>query len=237
MPEKVQIVTVTYKPKTDYLRNAQVILSNCQRTVVSLLDAFDNPGGQPRPHRAPTDPEQDILRAMVLFASSGTDAMVKQIVKDVLKPALESVPHAGKAFSEFVSKRLLKKTAAGESIDVAFLSDAITNPAGREHLIDLFQEHLTGGSLQSTQELFKVAAVFSIDPKQLIADPKRLEPIFVARNYIAHEMDVDFTQVNRSRRSRKRDDMVEMANTLVGLNETFLKAVDTNMVGATPESK
>jgi hypothetical protein len=164
---------------------------------------------------------------MVLFASAGTDAMVKQVVKDSLGIAISIMPSARKALTEHVAKRILRKTTVGESVDAIFLSEVLINENRTDALIQQLIKHLIAGSLQSTPELLKVAAVFSIKPKDLLSDVSKLDDAFTARNYIAHEMDVDFTQPNRSRRARKRDDMVFMANTLLNVDESFLRAVDS----------
>jgi len=44
----------------------------------------------------PTDEDEDLLRAMLLFAGSGLDAMVKQLIADALPGVIEqtSIPSA-----------------------------------------------------------------------------------------------------------------------------------------------
>jgi hypothetical protein len=173
----------------------------------------------------PTDEEQDLLRAMLLFASSGLDSLVKQLIRDALPTILETSPAATKMFKTFIERRL----RSGENIDHRLLADVIGDREPRARLVQLLVDELTSRSLQSTEELLKAGASFDIPSDEIARDPRRLTDIFRARNQIAHEMDVDFTRPNRSRRPRARQGMVTYTNEIFRVANAFLTGVDSRI--------
>jgi len=69
---------------------------------------------------------QDLLRAMLLFACSGLDAVVKQLIEDSLHDVLQHDLGAQREFQKFVERRLKRTPASEESIYFCFLR----SPAG-----------------------------------------------------------------------------------------------------------
>src|SRR3990172_5492484 len=53
-----------------------------------------------------TDEEQDILRAAVVFAGAGLDAVAKELVREALPHLLERDPKAHEGLEDFAFKRL-----------------------------------------------------------------------------------------------------------------------------------
>jgi hypothetical protein len=170
----------------------------------------------------PTDEEQDLLRAMLLTASAGLDSMVKQLIRDALPQLITSREASRQAFKAFVERRL----RIADEVDHKLLADVLAEFSPRDRLISLFVADLTSRSLQSKDELFKVGAAFDIPSRQLISDPEQLIAVFQARNQMAHEMDVDFTRPNRTRRPRARDAMVSKTNLVFDISNKFLLGVD-----------
>lgn len=76
----------------------------------------------------------------------------------------------------------------------------------------------------------RVGSYFDIPSRDLVADPRDLQKIFNARNEIVHEMDVDFGQVNRNRRSRTRATMTSYTDEIFGVAGRFLAEVDKRCV-------
>lgn len=69
---------------------------------------------------------------------------------------------------------------------------------------------------------------------QLATDAKMTQiyiatEIFYVRNQISHEMDIDFTQTNRSRCPRRRDKMISYTNELLKIGKAFLEHVDRKL--------
>jgi hypothetical protein len=74
--------------------------------------------------------------------------------------------------------------------------------------------HLTGSSLQSADEVQKVAGALGIDDKDLRKRVEALKPLFVARNEISHELDLQSPEKadDRTRRSRGMGKTVTICN-------------------------
>ena len=90
-------------------------------------------------------------------------------------------------------------------------------------------EELTSNSLQSTEELLRVASYFDIPSQEITKDPQKLSDIFLARNQIVHEMDVDLSRTNRNRRSRTRQLILDYTNEIFHISKTFLDEVDKRL--------
>src|SRR5690349_10645733 len=85
-------------PASSLCQNAYVILCNAHDAASSFLEAFQDVRKARRAKGMPTDEEQDLLRAMLLFASAGLDSLVKQLIRDALPAVLESNEAAAEMF-------------------------------------------------------------------------------------------------------------------------------------------
>jgi hypothetical protein len=85
---------------------------------------------------------------------------------------------------------------------------------------------LTASSLQSKDQLLRVAAYFAIEASEISADLAKLQKIFQARNQIAHEMDILLGQQNRGRRQRRAEDMKDYASFILTTAVAFYTAVE-----------
>jgi hypothetical protein len=71
------------------LKKASVIICNTYETACSFLDAFETIRKNRSARGGSTDEEQDLLRAMLIFSTSGLDSMFKQLIKDVLPEVIK----------------------------------------------------------------------------------------------------------------------------------------------------
>jgi hypothetical protein len=211
----------TKPPVGSPLLNAYYILCNTHDAASSFLDIFNRDRKARNAKGAPTDEEQDLLRAMLTFTSSGLDSMVKQLVADCLVLVINADEGAAKMFRAFVETKISTK----EGIDSKFLSQVLADDAPKNVMLQALVDHLRASSLQSKNELFKVGAYFNIPSAELCTDTKLLQNIFDARNQIAHEMDIDFTQSNRSRRPRAKQTMIDYTNELFRIAGVYLDKV------------
>jgi hypothetical protein len=211
------------RPRNSVLQNAHTIFINSIRAAYSFLHQFETSRRGRR--GAPTDAEQDLLRAMLTFASSGLDSMVKQLVRDALPQVIEKDDGSMILFSERVEKSIFKK----QDTDTKLLTKAILSDSPRKTLIENFINELTENSLQSAEELLRIGAYFNIASGDITTDVDKLKQIFRVRNQISHEMDIDFTQSNRSRRPRRRDKMISYTNDLLKIGKAFLEHVDRKL--------
>jgi hypothetical protein len=148
--------------------------------------------------------------------------MIKQLVKDTLHAVIASRPGATQNFKEHIANRL----KVGEEVDREFLADVLGDSDPRKKLIAHLIIDLTAKSLQSTDQLLRIASYFDIPSREITTDANHLRTVFKARNQISHEMDVDFTQPNRSRRPRARGMMIGFANDIFLVSSNFLRGVD-----------
>jgi hypothetical protein len=212
------------KPQSDIAQNAYIILCNSQKAATSFLDQFK--ASRKGRRGTPTDIEQDLLRAMLVFASSGIDSMVKQLARDTLPDIIKKDAGAMSVFVERVEKTIYRD----QNLNTKLLVKAIMADSPRDTLIQDLIEELTSSSLQSAEELFRVGSYFNIASAALTKDIDKLKTIFRVRNQISHEMDIDFEQPNRSRHPRKRDEMISFTNELFRVGKTFLEQVDKKLM-------
>jgi len=218
------------QPNSSECQSGYIILSNAHDAASSFLEAFTSVRASRHARGMPTDEEQDLLRAMLLFASAGLDSLVKQLVRDALPTILESNEQAADMFKIFVERRL----RSGDDVNHKLLADVIGDREPRARLVSLQVSELTSSSLQSTDELLKAGAAFDIRSQEITNDPRRLTEIFRVRNQIVHEMDVDFTQPNRSRRPRPRGLMEGYTNGVFRVANNFLVGVNAKIPVQTP---
>jgi hypothetical protein len=204
------------EPQQPETKQAYKILASAHASSSSFLDAFDAAASGEE-----TDTQQDLLRAMLVFASAGLDSMAKQLIKDALAQVIQLRPGARENLRTFVERRLAREESADKLLAVA-----LTSPDPRGELIASLIDELGAGSLQSAEELSKLAAYFDIPTAELIGDHGLLAEIFRVRNQITHELDVDFAQEGRHRRHRDRDTMCRYTTELLRVAGVLLDAVE-----------
>ena len=204
------------KPAT---KDASTVLRHAHATASSMLAAFDRRSGAGKVGR-PKDVDQDLLRAMVVFAGAGLDSALKQLIRDAL-PALidQGDPDARKAFERFAENRLSDNRA---------IARLLISDSPRQGVIDQLVEERTAGSLQSWEELTKVAGYFGV--VEQIPIKADLKPAFDCRNLIVHELDVDIDgPAPGNRKPRSKDEMVSHASGLLKTASEIVKAVDAKL--------
>ena len=162
---------------------------------------------------------QELLRAMLTLASSGLDAMIKQLVRDALPEVIDLRPGAQEQFRRFVERRLKRDGAP----DYSFVADVIATREPRSRLTDEMVGRLTDRSLQSVEEILRVGSYFDIPSKDLIPDPDAVREVFAKRNQIVHEM--DFDSATGDRRQRQSRDMRADTQELFTIADRFLTKV------------
>ena len=213
-------------PVTDEAWPAFLVLLHASHTAGSLLDAFDERTSQ-RGQGAPSDVDYDLLRAMLVFACAGLDSMIKHLIEEALPAAINHLEGAQKRFEEFVQRKL------NQDDKRTWLGKVLTTPDPRNRLVEEFVADLVAGSLQSRDKILSMGALFGLGMKDLIDNPQSLNEVFHARNQIGHEMDMDLTgQQRRSRRPRRRDETVALAELVLECGANFLKGADVALANA-----
>lgn len=213
------------KPKNQLLLNSYIILVRTHDTASSFLDIFNQKRRTRNARGAPTDEEKDLLRAMLIFATSGLDSLIKQIIRDALPTIIDLHDGSAEHLKLYVEKRIKSK----EEIDHKFIAQIIVDKKPRNCLINDLINDLTSYSIQSLEQILKVAAFFDIPSKKITSNNSNIKQIFHVRNQIAHEMDIDLIQPYRNRRSRRQRQMIQYTNDILELALNFLNQVKSKL--------
>jgi hypothetical protein len=174
-----------------------------------------------------THAQQDLYRAMLIFACAGLDIFVKQLIRTKLFKLIEADKKAEAKFKEHVRRGISKDDKAVLNTVALALIDR--NP--REIFLADYVEGMTGESLQSVEELCKVSEASGLDTKTIFDGTKRnlLKDAFTVRNQIIHEMDITVSvesakrSGHRTRRQRRADIMEKHTEAILDLaQELFL---------------
>jgi hypothetical protein len=210
---------------------AVLILETAHESAGALLSAYDLARQQRgRPRGMTTDAEQDLLRSMLVMAGAGLDATVKQLIQDALPALLQVDDKAQNSFEKFVARRLAPEGGTGGAgAGIRLLASALASPAPQRRLISEYVDHLTGGSLQSSESLFEVAAALGADPSGVGIKPQDLSPIFQIRNKIIHELDVNLSDHLRTRNLRSQKVMVSHTNRIFVLAANLVRSAHARL--------
>ena len=92
-------------------------------------------------------------------------------------------------------------------------------------MVAAYVDDLLAGSLQSVDRLFEALAALGLQGA-IPLDRDYFQSVFRDRNDIIHEMDMDFADPHRRRRSRRKDPMVKATNALLVFGGSTIRAVD-----------
>ena len=210
------------KPKQTELLDAHSILSRAIDSAESFFSAFNQVRSARSAKGTPTDHEQDLLRAALLFAAAGLDSMVKQLIRDALPNVIENDEGARQQFSDYVQTKINKNN----SFDTKLITFALLSDHPKFYFRSELIKELTGSSLQSKDQILRAAAYFAIPADEITSHPNKLKIVFDSRNQIAHEMDVLLGQINRSRRSRAFNTMHDYTTYILKISIAFYVAVE-----------
>jgi hypothetical protein len=207
----------------DKAHNAYSILCSTHETVTSLYNIYKTLINQKDQDKI-TEQEQDLLRAILIFATSGIDSMIKQLIRDSLPLIIQNDAGAANIFSSFIEKEISKK----DELNIRLLTSALICGTPKDHFIEYMIRNLTSNSLQSKDELLKIASYFNIPSIVLTKDINLLKEIFDVRNQIAHEMDFDYRI--QGRRRREESVMISYTNEILRISQVFLHEVDKKLL-------
>ena len=81
------------EPAAPELRSTHLVLVHTRATVESFLETFED-RQKHRGRGAPADRDVDLLRAMLVFACSGLDSLIKHAIRDALPAVIDRVERA-----------------------------------------------------------------------------------------------------------------------------------------------
>lgn len=225
MPNQIRGVgTETENITLACLSKTKLILQHAHESPRSILKAFDRArrarGGS---RGGTTDEEQDLLRSMLVLSAAGLDSMIKQIIRDCLVTLAEKDEKVRQGIETFVTRRI--KTTEEDSFStqtVKFLASILVSDSPKKKILEEYINSLTGGSLQSPEELIRAVYALGLEPNACSIDNTACKRIFDIRNKIIHELDINFDAPRRRRHVRRRDDMIEYTNHLLSIGEMIL---------------
>lgn len=219
----IKKISIT-ETKNEEVERAYLTLTHATEVVNSFFNTYKQLRTGKRGRRLANE-EQDLLRAMLVFASSGLDATVKFLIKD----CLELVIHSDKSASDILENYALKKLKSGDlgdTTDKKFLASLLVSESPRKKVIDILVKELVSKSLQSVEEILLVGNSFAIKAEKLIKDINQTKEVFKTRNQIIHELDMILESDEQHSYYRNKSDMITYTNRLLSVIENFIIAVD-----------
>jgi hypothetical protein len=224
----------TLKPKGAHpaSQSAQTYLSRAQESANEILHAVDSLRDErvkrnklTRASR-PNEQEQDLLRAMLVSACAGVDAAIKTLIRDALPQMADAIPEVQERLDDFATRALSDAGAVSPKVLARTLSHEVSP---RTAIVELMTQDLTGGSLQSPDQLLNVCRSFGFEDKPLRDSVLNLRDVFHARNQIIHEMDMS-TEDNRwKRRLRSMEPMIGMADRALAVAQEIINRVTASL--------
>lgn len=167
-------------------------------------------------------PESDLLRAAILFAGAGIDAVLKALIEDCLHKILLANKAARTKRGAFISN--LVKDEAGNAIRVLNSLDI------EKALHRCYVETMTQRSLQGEKALKDVRDALGIEPTGRFSDQEleSFRDFFEARNEIAHELDLKDPRGrgDSSRKDRAMSTTMKQCNGALQLSAAFIRATE-----------
>lgn len=216
------------------LRNAKLVFEHTLTSVNKFYELFQK--NRKGTMGSTTHVEQDLLRAMLVFSCSGLDAVVKQLIKDGLASVIGKEAGAQQEFQKFIERRIKKSNFEEKEkllIDVGWIASIFASATPREQLIAALCRNLTDDSLQSRDQLLKVASHFAITQVDLLEKPEETKKAFDVRNEIIHEMDTDLSG-KKKRNQRAEKVMVDYCKNVLNAGSNFINLVQQKIYGSTP---
>lgn len=210
--------------KEEYLNKSNAILISLKSTIESFYTLYNSLDDDKE------NQKQDLLRAIILFSCSGIDSIVKQLVNDTLDYVIEHDEGAFNQFKNYTEKKLILKNEAG--INSKLFAELFTCGNPKQTLIDVLKKDLTSNSLQSADELLKVGSVFNIETANLVngkEEHEKLRSVFIVRNQITHEMDVDMTASDFKMRDRTYEEINDYSEFIIKFIEKFIELISEKL--------
>ncbi len=211
---------------------ARKVLKQAQLSVKGFYQSLDAIRSARNATGNLTNQEQDLLRASVVFAAAGLDAVVKELIREAIRALAEHEPDVQKELETFVQRQLRGDSdEADATVGRKFLASILVSNSPQKRLIDEYILELTGSSLQSVSQLHKAAKALGLAAADVGIRNDELRPIFDARNKMIHELDVnlDKTAARRNQNSRTTDSMKNWSDKLLFVAEELVKGVEKKL--------
>lgn len=237
MPVPTHLGTLPERVVIDLSENAQRFLDAAVQSATSTLAAFDLVRGQRRkpdgklPKGRLTDGEEDQLRAVVIFAGAGLDAVLKQLLRDMIFV----MTHADASANDKLNAFTVRYLSEGElGVNPKRLARLLLTPGlslPRESIIEEYIRELTGDSLQSVSQVQNTCGALALNDPSLrkrIKQGSKLDQMFRARNEMIHELDLvrdkQPTPGNRAKRVRRIEESIGWATEALSVAQEIVNS-------------
>ena len=143
-----------------------------------------------------TPEAQDCLRSAVLFAGAGLDTALKRLAAETLSGLVQTDVNVARKLAEFAEDRISDSSGSVSPKELVRLLLG-TGASPRDTMVQRWIYDLESASAQSAPRVEEIAAALGVTNSAIRARIKPtkgrtspLEQAFVARNEIAHELDV-----------------------------------------------
>lgn len=217
--------------RVEHTSKARTILQHAHESAEGFLESFaavrDLRGAG---RGTTTDEEQDLLRAILVFAAAGLDSTIKQLFRDALPQLVRQDSMVKKELQSFVTRQIRGLDGSEESpAGSKFLAKILTAEGQLDELVELYVNDLTGSSLQSYGQLARAVRALGLEERTVGVDEKKLQHIFDVRNKMIHELDINLDAAKRNRETRNRNSMVNESNALLEVGDKILTAVEAKI--------
>lgn len=228
----IALTELPRKPTGRLVFGAWRYLVGCHSSVNGLFDALEtvrkakqNTTGQDTRGRLGRD-EEDLLRAALVFTSSGLDACCKRLLRDTLECLVAGNATASRKFHDFIKQELTSGPPDP-------LTQAIVADEPRKQMLKFYIDTRTKASLQGSGDVkARVRDTLGISNAQLPAvQIKRLDKFFEARNAIVHDLDYKDPSAPRSeaRWTRAMEDVRDDCDAVIGVITTIISETAKNV--------
>jgi hypothetical protein len=176
------------------------------------------------------DAEHDLFRAAVVFTGAGVDTVFKEALRSCIAMQIGRTSGARDKYIEFVTRYIQN----GPTVDAQRLAVLLTTGDADTALKESYIQYLTGSSLQSVSQVTAAISALGLqDNTSLYKDSKSLNPLFKARNEIAHELDMTPGSVSgrgaRHRREREMGSYTSMCYEGLNFSQRVLNALEAEI--------
>lgn len=196
------------------IKKANLIIQSIEETKDSFLANCPNSESE-------SDDKQNLLRSALVLTCSGIDALIKCLVNDALNAVVEHDEGAQEQLKNYIREKIKK-----DYDDAKFLSELFISKDPRKKSLQILKAELTHNSLQSAEEIFRIASYFNIETKELGVPISTLKDIFNTRNIITHQFDFDLSSSGLVRHKHKKELIDDYCVKVVELAKTFVKCVE-----------
>ncbi|MCK9588149.1 MAG: hypothetical protein M0Q93_02165 [Terrimicrobiaceae bacterium] len=151
-----------------------------------------------------THEQQDLYRAMLIFACAGLDVLLKQLIKTKISDIISADKKgANEKFKEYVKSSINLKDP-NKLLNTIALALVDQNP--KEILMSEYIKYLTRDSLQAKEKIITIILASGFSDKFLSKERlNSLKDVFEVRNQIIHEMDINILDnLSKNKGYRKR---------------------------------